>query len=120
LSCLTIYAGGEGWPERLMQTMMLDKTSLTNELREQDVDMIEKRNTYGQHEAALLKLREDLSALRTSLHSLEVQFLTDKRVKYELEEHKKDEKKLFSALERKETNKEMIQLLSEIKGIVHS
>jgi hypothetical protein len=110
------YIGGEGWPERVMQKMLLDKNFLTAELGEQEADMIEKRNTYGQHEAVVLKLRAELSTLQTSRRALEVKLQTDKRVKYELDEHKKDEKKQLSNLEEKETNAEMANLLFEIKG----
>mgnify|MGYP003385965004 FL=1 len=112
-----LSVGGDGWPERLMQKMIYDKSSLTSELREQEVDMIEKRSTYGQHEAVLLQLRAELGTLQANLQSLEVKVQTDKRVKYELEEHKKDEKKQLSLLEAKETNKEMANLLFEIKGM---
>jgi NADH:ubiquinone oxidoreductase subunit D len=108
--------GGEGWPERLMQKMMYDKNALSFELREQEVDMIEKRNTYGQYDVNVLELRNELSILQNSIRDLEVKVLTDERARHELNESKQDAKNKLSALEEKETNKEMANLLIEIKG----
>lgn len=116
LDVLCRVSGGDGWPERLMQKMIFDKSSLTSELREQEADMIEKRSTYGQHEAVLLKLRAELALLQSSLHALEVKVQTDKRVKYELEACQKDEKKKLAALKAKETDRDMANLLFEIQG----
>ena len=86
-----------------MQKMIHDKNTLTSTLREQEVDLIEKRSVYGQHEADVLRLRSVLSDLRSSIQALEAKVQTDKRVKYDLEKVKKDEKKQMSVLEDKET-----------------
>lgn len=100
----------------MIQKMLFDKNGLTTELREIEVDMIEKRSAYGLHEALILQLRGNLNTLRASLRALEVRAQADRRVQFELDEARREEGRQVPLLEAKELDPSMANLLIEIKG----
>ena len=96
--------------------MMFERSDLITELRGHEVDVIEKRSVYGQHESTVLQMRRELSNIQETAKELEMKYRSDKRVKYELDECKNDEKEKLSTLKGLESNQEMANLLLEIKG----
>jgi hypothetical protein len=99
-----------------MQKMIHHKSTLTSEIGEQEVALIEKRSMYGQHESIVLNRRENLASLQISIQALETKVLTDKRVQYELDKLKTEENDQNAALEKLESNEAMANLRHEIKG----
>ena len=84
--------------------MMFERSDLITELRGHEVDVIEKRSVYGQHESTVLQMRRELSNIQETAKELEMKYRSDKRVKYELDECKNDEKEKLSTLKGLESN----------------